>query len=136
MRPLSATALCTACLIHQVAYVENRKPLSGSYFSTAFISPILPSWIRSSKGKPIPRYFLATETTSLKFFSMSLWRARLSPALALFERSISSWCVKSLRLEQGLPLPLVAILETLSGSAPSLPDPGIRRHSLQYDLES
>jgi hypothetical protein len=33
-------------------------------------------------------------------------------------------------------LPLVAILETLSGSAQSLPDPSIRRRSLRYDLES
>src|SRR5215211_3603792 len=107
VRPLSATALCTACLIHQVAYVENRKPRSGSYFSTAFISPMLPSWIRSSKGSPYPRYFLATETTSLKFFSMSLWRARLSPALVRLLRgtslvlcarrvlwvSVITWCI-------------------------------------------
>src|SRR5215217_8740275 len=29
VRPLSATALWTACLIHQVAYVEKRKPFFG-----------------------------------------------------------------------------------------------------------
>src|SRR5918995_277652 len=98
VRPLSATARCTACLTHQVAYVENLQPRSGSNFSTAFIRPMLPSWMRSSKGSPIPRYFLATLTTSLRFFSMSLWRAPLSPDLALLERSISSACVSSLPL--------------------------------------
>ncbi len=40
------------------------------------------------------RYFFATETTSLEFFSMGFWRAFLSPTLALFERSISSACVR------------------------------------------
>src|SRR3712207_1588446 len=38
--------------VHQVAYVENLYPRSGSNFSTAFISPMLPSWMRSSKGRP------------------------------------------------------------------------------------
>jgi hypothetical protein len=78
--------------------VEKRKPRSGSNFSTAFIRPMLPSWIRSSKGSPMPRYFLATETTSLRFFSISLWRAFLSPAFARLDSSISSACVSSLPL--------------------------------------
>src|SRR5215212_2596057 len=94
VRPLSATARCTACLIHHVAYVENLQPRSGSNFSTARIRPTLPSWIRSSKGSPIPRYLLATLTTSLRFFSTSFLRARLSPAWARLLRSISSWCVR------------------------------------------
>src|SRR5678815_4881722 len=34
-----------------------------SYFSTAFIRPVLPSWIRSRKDSPRLRYFLAIETT-------------------------------------------------------------------------
>lgn len=38
--------------IHQVAYVEKRKPRSGSNFSTARISPRLPSSIRSSNARP------------------------------------------------------------------------------------
>src|SRR5215213_8912576 len=58
--------------------------------------PTLPSWIRSSKGNPHPRYFFATETTSLRFFSMSLRRAFSSPRLARLERSISSWGVRRL----------------------------------------
>ncbi len=33
---------------------------------------MLPFWIRLSNGNPIPRYFLATETTSLRFFSTML----------------------------------------------------------------
>src|SRR5215216_4135010 len=41
---------------------------------------MLPSWIRSSKGRPRPRDFLAIETTSLRFFSISLLRAALSPS--------------------------------------------------------
>src|SRR5919107_1022412 len=98
VRPLWATARSTACLTHQVAYVENLQPRSGSNFSTAFIRPMLPSWIRSSKGSPIPLYFLATLTTSLRFFSMSFCRAPLSPALARLERSISSARVSSLPL--------------------------------------
>ena len=90
VRPLSATARCTACLIHHVAYVENLQPRSGSNFSTAFIRPMLPSWIRSSKGSPWLRYFLAMLTTSLKFFSINLCRARRSPAWAPRASSISS----------------------------------------------
>src|SRR5215208_3292094 len=94
VRPLSATARCTACLIHHVAYVENLQPRSGSNFSTARIRPTLPSWMRSSKGNPIPRYLLATLTTSLRFFSTSFLRALSSPALARLLRSISSLCVR------------------------------------------
>src|SRR5829696_1819637 len=96
VRPLSATALWMACLIHQVAYVEKRKPFSGSNLSAARMRPTLPSWMRSPKGSPIPRYFFATGMTSLRFFSMSLDRAVLSPSLVLLPRSISSSCVSSL----------------------------------------
>src|SRR5215208_3926888 len=45
-----------------------------------------------------PLYLLATLTTSLRFFSMSLCLAPLSPALARLERSISSACVSSVPL--------------------------------------
>ncbi len=38
--------------IHQVAYVEKRKPRSGSNFSTRGFSPRLPSSIRSSNARP------------------------------------------------------------------------------------
>ena len=68
----SATARVTAWRIHHVAYVEKRLPISGSNFSTARIRPAFPSWMRSSKATPRPRYFLAMEITNRKLDSMSL----------------------------------------------------------------
>jgi hypothetical protein len=65
-------------------------PRSRSKFSTAFISPMLPSWMRSSRGSTIPLYLLATKTTSLRFRSTSFLRALRSPAYASLEREISS----------------------------------------------
>ena len=53
--------------IHQVAYVENLKPLRQSNFSTACIKPRLPSWMRSRSGRPDAWYFLAIDTTSRRF---------------------------------------------------------------------
>src|ERR671911_362494 len=77
--------------------------------------PMLPSWMRSPKGRPIPRYFFATGMTSLRFFSMSLDRAVLSPSLDLLPRSISSSCVRS------LPLPICPkYLEREFGASQSL----------------
>src|SRR5215211_8863446 len=90
VRAWSAMARVTACLIHQVAYVEKRLPISGSNFSTALIKPALPSWIKSSKGTPRPRYFLAMEITSRRFDSMSLFLALSSPPWARLLRSRSS----------------------------------------------
>src|SRR5471030_2949564 len=46
VRAWSATDRLTACLIHQVAYVENLYPRRYSNLSTARIRPILPSCIR------------------------------------------------------------------------------------------
>ncbi len=54
VRALFATPRCTACRIHQVAYVENLKPFRQSNFSAARISPMIPSWIRSSSVRPCP----------------------------------------------------------------------------------
>jgi hypothetical protein len=56
---------------------------------------MLPSWMRSSKGRFIPQYLFATETTSLRFFSTSLRRAGSSPAPARRARSVSSACERS-----------------------------------------
>src|SRR5829696_6290919 len=119
--PLSVTALWTACLILKVSLVEKRKPFSGSNLSAARMSPMLPSWMRSPKGRPIPRYFFATGMTSLRFFSMSLDRAISSPSLALLPRSISSSWVRSLPraicpkyLARGFGLSLSFILLTAS----------------------
>ncbi len=53
-RDFSSIARPMACLIHHVAYVLKRYPRRQSYFCTARMSPMLPSWIRSSKGRPRP----------------------------------------------------------------------------------
>ena len=52
VRPVLAMPRVIAWRIHHVAYVENLKPLRQSNFSTACIRPRLPSWIRSSSGRP------------------------------------------------------------------------------------
>ena len=45
-----------AARIHIAAYVDNFTPRRQWYFSTARISPMLPSWIRSSRSRlPWPR---------------------------------------------------------------------------------
>src|ERR1700712_5500975 len=59
-----------ACRIHHVAYVENLYPRRYSNLSTAFIKPMLPSWIRSRNCKPRFVYFLAMEITRRKFASV------------------------------------------------------------------
>ena len=59
-----------ACRIHHVAYVESRKPRSGSNLSAALISPMLPSWMRSCSVRPWFMYFLAIETTSRRLADM------------------------------------------------------------------
>ena len=63
VRAWSAIERVMAWRIHQVAYVENLYPRRYSYFSTAFMRPVLPSWIRSRKERPRLRYFFAIETT-------------------------------------------------------------------------
>src|SRR5918998_253888 len=63
---------------------------------------MLPSWMRSSKGSPIPLYLLATLTTSLRFFSIRRCLARLSPEWAFRKRSTSCRRVKR------SPLPIFA----------------------------
>src|SRR5215212_6784761 len=92
VRPLSAMALVMACLIHHVAYVENLKPLNGSNFSAALISPRLPSWMRSRKDTPRLRYFLAMETTSLRLASTRRSLDLVQPrAMPLASRISSAW---------------------------------------------
>src|SRR5215472_4924353 len=58
-----------ACRTHHVAYVENLYPRRYSNLSTAFIRPILPSWIRSRNCRPRLVYFLAMEMTRRRFAS-------------------------------------------------------------------
>ena len=68
--------------IHHVAYVENLKPLRQSNFSTACIRPRLPSWMRSSSGRPDAWYFLAIDTTSRRFDCTNV-RSASSPSRAV-----------------------------------------------------
>ena len=55
VREWSAIARVIAWRIHQVAYVENLKPRRYWNRSTAFMSPMLPSWTRSSRERSLPR---------------------------------------------------------------------------------
>ena len=98
VRAWSAIARVIACLIHQVAYVENLNPLLKSNFSTALIKPILPSWIKSKNNIPRPTYRLAILTTKRKFASANRDLAISSPCSILFASSISSWALKRLTL--------------------------------------
>ena len=66
---------------HQLAYVENLQPRRQSNFSAARISPMMPSWIRSSIGRSRPWCFLAIETTSRRFELISRSFARAIAAL-------------------------------------------------------
>ena len=52
VRPCCWTARWRAWRIHQVAYVEKRKPRSQSNLSTARIRPKVPSWTRSAMSTP------------------------------------------------------------------------------------
>ena len=52
IRDCSARACRIDCLIHHTAYDMNLKPLVSSKRSAAFISPRLPSFIRSGKLNP------------------------------------------------------------------------------------
>src|SRR5512133_221795 len=89
VRALSARARATAWRIHQVASVENLKPLRWSNFSAARTRPIVPSWIRSRKGRPWLRYFLAIETTRRRLASTISCLARCSPRSIRFASSTS-----------------------------------------------
>src|SRR4029434_10940600 len=70
--------------IHHVAYVENLYPRRYSNFSTAFINPMFPSWIRSRKDRPRLVYFFAIEITS----------RRLDPTIAVF--ALKAWRIQPL----------------------------------------
>src|SRR5215207_6678670 len=67
--------------------------------------------MRSSKGSPNPRYFLATLTTSRRFFSIRRRLARLSPERAFRER-LTSW-----RRVKRTPLPIFAKYSAKSSGA-------------------
>src|SRR5476649_2033868 len=70
VRAWSAIERVMAWRIHHVAYVENLYPRRYSNLSTAFIRPILPSWIKSRNCRPRLVYFLAIEMTRRKLASV------------------------------------------------------------------
>ena len=73
----SARARVTPWRTHHVAYVLSLYPRRKSNLSTALISPIFPSWIRSGRLNPRPAYRFATLTTNLKFASAIICLALL-----------------------------------------------------------
>mmetsp|Transcript_33677 Transcript_33677/g.78806 ORF Transcript_33677/g.78806 Transcript_33677/m.78806 type:complete len:259 (-) Transcript_33677:128-904(-) len=78
VRDWSAMARVMDWRIHQVAYVERRKPRAASYFSAALISPSDPSWIKSCSVRPWFMYFFAIETTRRRFaFTSSPFALRM-----------------------------------------------------------
>ena len=95
VRPVLAMPRVIAWRIHHVAYVENLKPLRQSNFSTACIRPRLPSWIRSSSGRPDAWYFLAIETTRRRFDCTNA-RSASSPSRAARRSSRFLAAVRSL----------------------------------------
>ena len=54
VRPLSATALATACLIHQVAYVEEAEALPGIEFVHGLHQPNVSLLDEVLEGQPHP----------------------------------------------------------------------------------
>ena len=75
VRAWSAMARVMAWRIHHVAYVENLYPRRHSNLSTAFIRPMLPSWIRSRNCRPRLVYFLAMDTTRRRLASINSFLA-------------------------------------------------------------
>src|SRR5206468_4939227 len=112
VRAWSAMALVIAWRIHHVAYVENLYPRRYSNLSTAFMRPMLPSWMRSRNWRPRFVYFLAIEMTNLRLAStisflamaalcwpclMTVITRLISSALALARASaalISCWATQ------------------------------------------
>lgn len=73
--------------MHLAAYVASLDPFRSSNVLTAFISPIVPTEIKSSKSLSARLYFLATWATSRILCSTSVFLAALSPA-----RTSSRYC--------------------------------------------
>ena len=90
IRLCSAIACRILWRIHQTAYEMNLNPLVSSYFSAAFISPTLPSLMRSGSDSPWFWYCLATLTTNLRFDFVSFSKAFLSPLRIRCASSTSS----------------------------------------------
>jgi hypothetical protein len=57
---------------------------------SAFMSPMFPYWIRSSKGRPRPPYFLATQTASRRFCHLAPQASSDTSAKGLFDEAAST----------------------------------------------
>ena len=63
--------------------VENLYPRRYSNFSTAFIRPMFPSWIKSRNDRPRFVYFFAIEITrrrlasTISVLALKAWRIQL-----------------------------------------------------------
>ena len=94
---LSAIARWMACEIHIIAYVEKRKPLRQSNFSTARMRPSIPSWTRSASSSDVPLpHFAATDSTRRTLQRISSSFASRSPRSIRLASAISSGPVSSL----------------------------------------
>ena len=81
-------------LIHHVAYVENLNPLLTSNLSHAFISPSLPSWIKSRKSTPLPTLLLAIDTTNLRLWlTIFFFNSIISSSILANSSFVFSSCV-------------------------------------------
>src|SRR5216117_2098674 len=81
--------------IHHVAYVENLYPRRYSNLSTAFMRPMLPSWMRSRNCRPRLVYFLAIEMTSRRLASTIPFLAMAALVLARDSAAlISCWATQ------------------------------------------
>ena len=76
--------------IHFAAYVARRIFLSGLKVLTAFISPIVPTDIKSCVSFSAQAYFLIICATRRIFFSTSIFLASISPLRLLINISFSS----------------------------------------------
>ena len=81
--------------IHHTPYVMNLTPLFGSKRLAAWIRPMFPSLIRSSRDNPQPLYLVATLTTYLRLLRRSLSMASRLPPIASRERACSSSRVRT-----------------------------------------
>lgn len=76
----------------------NLLPRSGSKLSTAFISPIKPTWIRSSRLSSDLQYFLDIGKTAWMFsLIISLRTSRLPVLLSFSKRSVVSSIINKTR---------------------------------------
>ena len=114
VQPLSRKCRLISPTTVGVAYVENSTPRSVSNRSTALISPIVPTWTRSSSGSPRPANRRARYSTSGRCISTSWSRTRCrfgSSSGSSVNRANSSRAIsRSLRVESS---PAVAMLRAL-----------------------